>query len=79
MFVTVPNHMLDQEVLKKTRKEPTKECFLIPPVLFVITPFMTDVTRIVINDETRQTRERYLPAHMWKLLNEVELFVFDGQ
>ena len=37
------------------------------------------LTHIVINDETRQTRERYLPEHMWKLLNEVELFVFDGK
>ena len=37
------------------------------------------LTRIVIHDEARQTRERFLPEHMWKLLREVEMFVFDGQ
>ena len=37
------------------------------------------LTHIVIHDEARQTRERYLPEHMWKLLQEVEMFMFDGQ
>ena len=26
------------------------------------------LTRIVIHDEARRTRERFLPEHMWKLL-----------
>ena len=37
------------------------------------------LTHIVIHDEARQTRERYLPEHMWKLLQEVDMFVFDSQ
>jgi uncharacterized C2H2 Zn-finger protein len=37
------------------------------------------LTHIVIHDEARQTRERYLPEPMWKLLQEVDMFVFDSQ
>jgi len=37
------------------------------------------LTHIVIHDEARQTRERFLPEHMWRLLQEVDMFVFDGQ
>ena len=34
---------------------------------------------IVIHDEARQQRERFLPEQMMKLLNQVEEFNFDGQ
>merc|ERR1719369_1447706 len=37
------------------------------------------LTHIVIHDEARQTRQRFLPQQMWKMLEEVEMFVFDGQ
>ena len=37
------------------------------------------LTHIENHDETGQTSEKFLPEHMWKLLQEVEMFVFDGQ
>ena len=82
MCVTVPNHMLDQEVLKEHKKRTHERVLSHSSCPFCDYAFYDRsdmLTHIVINDETRQTRERYLPEHMWKLLNEVELFVFDGQ
>ena len=37
------------------------------------------LTHIVIHDEARQQRERFLPSQMMSLLSQVEEFNFDGQ
>ena len=37
------------------------------------------LSHIVIHDEARQTRQRFLPQNTWNMLGEVEMGVFDGQ